>query len=74
MEQQDKNQVSNKVNKITYKKDVSLTYNFIIIIIALFLLLLESTYIIVSCIKNGIFKKEILTENSNIGFDIIIKS
>tara|TARA_Y100001968_G_scaffold333661_1_gene398143 strand:+ start:77490 stop:77723 length:234 start_codon:yes stop_codon:yes gene_type:complete len=52
----------------------SISYNLIIGIVVLIILSLESIFILLSSIKKGILKKEVLTKNSDIGFDIIIKT
>ena len=59
--------------KETTKK--SLSYQFIFFGFILMILLFESIKILISGIKKGIFKKEILSKKSNVGFDfkIIIK-
>ncbi len=51
----------------------SITNNFIILIFYLISILFESIIIILSLFKKGIFKKEILTKKTNLGFDLIIK-
>ena len=51
----------------------SITNNFIILIFSIISLFVESIIIIISLFKKGIFKKEILSKNTNLGFDLIIK-
>ena len=55
-------------------EDKKIVYNFIITVLAAIVLLIESIYILMSGLKTGILKKEILTTRSDIGFDIIIKT
>tara|TARA_Y100000589_G_scaffold154965_1_gene147541 strand:+ start:976 stop:1161 length:186 start_codon:yes stop_codon:yes gene_type:complete len=54
-----------KVNKVVD--------NYIFIIIFLIILLFKSIRDLIEIFSYGIFKKEILTENSKIGFDIKIR-
>ena len=51
----------------------SITYNFIILIISTISLFFESIITIISLFKKGIFKKEILSKKTDLGFDLIIK-
>ena len=51
----------------------SITYNFIILIISTISLFVESIITIISSFKKGIFKKEILSKKTDLGFDLIIK-
>ena len=51
----------------------SITYNFIILIISTITLFVESIITIISLFKKGIFKKEILSKKTDLGFDLIIK-
>ncbi len=51
----------------------SITYNFIILIISTISLFVESIITIISLFKKGIFKKEILSKETDLGFDLIIK-
>ena len=51
----------------------SITYNFIILIISTISLFVESIITIISLFKQGIFKKEILSKKTDLGFDLIIK-
>ena len=53
--------------------DNSITYNFIILIISTISLFVESIITIISLFKKGIFKKEILSKKTDLGFDLIIK-
>ena len=55
------------------KKNNSITHNFIILIFSVISLFCESIIIIISLFKKGIFKREILSKNTNLGFDLIIK-
>ena len=54
-------------------KDNSITNNFIIIIFSILSLFFESIIIIFSLFKKGILKKEVLSKNNKLGFDLIIK-
>ena len=51
----------------------SITNNFIILIFSIISLFFESIIIIISLFKRGILKKEVLSEKTNLGFDLIIK-
>ena len=51
----------------------SITNNFIILIFSSISLFVESIIIIISLFKKGIVKKEVLSKNTNLGFDLIIK-
>ena len=51
----------------------SITNNFIILIFSILSLFIESIIIIISLFKKGIFKKEVLSKKTNLGFDLIIK-
>ena len=55
------------------KNDNSITNNFIIIIISVISLFVESIIIIISLFKKGILKKEVLSKKTDLGFDLIIK-
>ena len=59
--------------KPSIQADNSITNNFIIILFSIFSLFLESILIIISLFKKGILKKEILSKETNLGFDLIIK-
>ena len=63
--QEKKNQKLNKNNSITNK--------FIILMFSVISLFAESILIIISLFKKGILKKEILSEKTDLGFDLIIK-
>jgi len=63
----------NLKQKPSIEKNNSLTNNFIILLFSIFSLFIESILIIFSLFKRGIFKKEILTKKTNLGFDLIIK-
>ena len=54
-------------------KNNSITNNFIILMFSILSLLFESIVIIISLFKKGFFKKEILSEKTDLGFDLIIK-
>ncbi len=63
--QENKNPKSNNNN--------SIADNFIILIFSIISLFVESILIIISFFKKGILKKEILSEKTDLGFDLIIK-
>ena len=47
--------------------------NFIIVIFSILSIFIEAIIIIISLFKKGIFKKEALSNKSDLGFDLIIK-
>jgi len=47
--------------------------NFIIVIFSILSIFIEAIIIIISLFKKGIFKKEVLSNKSDLGFDLIIK-
>ena len=51
----------------------SIANNFIILIFSIISLFFESIKIIISLFKKGILKKEILSQKTDLGFDLIIK-
>jgi len=55
------------------KNHNSITNNFIILIFSAISLFIESIIIIVSLFTKGIFKREILSKKTDLGFDLIIK-
>ncbi len=57
----------------TIKHNNSITSNFIIILISILSIFFESILIIISLFRKGILKREVLSEESNLGFDLIIK-
>ncbi len=59
--------------KLSIGKKSSITDNFIILVFSILSLLFESIIIIISSFKKGILKKEVLSEKTNLGFDLIIK-
>tara|TARA_Y100001968_G_scaffold261844_1_gene249832 strand:+ start:1036 stop:1275 length:240 start_codon:yes stop_codon:yes gene_type:complete len=63
-----------KLTQTSKIDQTNISYYFIVTIIAIILLFIESIYILLSGIKKGFLKKEVLTKKSNLGFDIIIKS
>ena len=66
--------MKNQENKTTNtKNNNSITHNFIILIFSVISLFLESIIIIISLLKKGIFKREILSKKTDLGFDLIIK-
>ena len=61
-------------NKNPKTKDSnSITNNFIILIFSIISIFVESIIIIISLFKKGIIKKEILSQKTDLGFDLIIK-
>ncbi len=60
-------------NEIPNKNNNSITSNFIILMFSIISLFVESITIIISIFKKGIYKKEILSKETNLGFDLIIK-
>tara|TARA_Y100001968_G_scaffold187325_1_gene171697 strand:+ start:443 stop:646 length:204 start_codon:yes stop_codon:yes gene_type:complete len=65
--------MENKKNLIN-KSDNSLTNNFIVLILSVIYLFVESLGIIIGGLfKKGILKKEILSKKTRLGFDLIIK-
>ncbi len=63
---------SNKNNQLEISN--SITNHFIILLFSIISLFVESIVIIISLFKKGIFKKEILSKKTNLGFDLIIKN
>ena len=61
------------IQKPSTEKDNSITNNFIILIFSIFSLFIESIIIIISLFRKGILKKEVLSKQTNLGFDLIIK-
>ena len=59
--------------KDSIDKNSSITNNFIILIFSILSLFFESIIIIASLFKKGILKKEVLSNKTNLGFDLIIK-
>tara|TARA_B100000965_G_scaffold295670_1_gene253848 strand:+ start:1439 stop:1648 length:210 start_codon:yes stop_codon:yes gene_type:complete len=54
-------------------KNNSITNDFIILIFSIISIFFESIIILISLVKKGIFKKEVLSKKTNLGFDLIIK-
>ncbi len=70
----DLTKVKKKENKNPKPKDSnSITNNFIILIFSIISIFVESIIIIISLFKKGILKKEILSQKTDLGFDLIIK-
>ena len=65
--------IKKDTQKLSIKKNNSIINNFIISIFSILSLFLESIIIIISLFKRGILKKEVLSEKTNLGFDLIIK-
>ena len=55
------------------KNNSSIANHFIILIFSIISLFVESIIIIISLFKKGIFKREILSKKTDLGFDLIIK-
>ena len=51
----------------------SIVNNFIILIFSIISLFVESIVIIIGAFKKGILKREILSKNTDLGFDLIIR-
>ena len=66
------NKQANKNHK--QNSNNSITYHFIILIFSIVFLFVESIVIMMSLFKRGIFKKEILSRKTDLGFDLIIKN
>ena len=64
---------SNNNQKSLIENNDSISSNFIIIMLSFISIFLESILIIITLFKNGIFKKEILSKKTDLGFDLIIK-
>ena len=62
-----------KSQEPSIEKNNSITNNFIILIFSIFSLFIESIIIIISLFRKGILKKEVLSKQTNLGFDLIIK-
>tara|TARA_Y100001968_G_C19436900_1_gene760231 strand:+ start:424 stop:630 length:207 start_codon:yes stop_codon:yes gene_type:complete len=59
--------------RLSKENNSSITNNFIIFLFSIVSLFFESIITILSLFKKGIFKKEILSKKTNLGFDLIIK-
>jgi len=59
--------------KLSIKQNKSIANNFIILLFSIISLFFESIIIILSLFKKGIIKREILSEKTNLGFDLVIK-
>ena len=63
-----------KENKNLKRNDKnSITNNMIILIFSIISIFFESIIIIISLFKKGIVKKEVLSNKTDLGFDLIIK-
>jgi len=60
-------------DKTETKNNNSITNYCIILIFSVVSLFVESIIIIISFFKKGIFKREILSKKTDLGFDLIIK-
>jgi len=66
--------MNKKMNKnLNPSNKTSITNDFIILIFSTISLFVQSIVIIISIFKKGIFKKEILSKKTDLGFDLIIK-
>ncbi len=63
---------TNNLIQVKTRKGESMA-NIILIYLTIIILFIESVYILIKGIKRGIFRKEVLTQKSKLGFDIIIK-
>ncbi len=63
---------SKNLTKINYFVSTFIS-NYIILNIIIIVLFIESIIVILRGFNKGIFKKEVLTNKSNLGFDLIIK-
>ena len=61
------------IQKPSTEKNNSITNNFIILMFSIFTLFFESLIIIISLFRKGILKKEVLSKETKLGFDLIIK-
>ncbi len=59
-------------SKLTSKKRRDIVSIFIYIFLTIIVLFVESIFVLTKGLKKGILKKEILTAESNLGFDIDI--
>ena len=59
--------------KSSKEKKNSISNNFIILIFSILTLFYESIVIILSIFNKGFVKKEVLSKNTNLGFDLIIR-
>jgi len=59
--------------KINNKKNNSLVDNYILFVLFIFILVFNAIKTLTELFSYGIFKKEILTLKSNLGFDLKIK-
>ena len=59
--------------KINNKKNNSLVDNYILVVLFIFILVFNAIKTLTELFSYGIFKKEILTLKSNLGFDLKIK-
>tara|TARA_B100000700_G_C14913619_1_gene793524 strand:- start:948 stop:1145 length:198 start_codon:yes stop_codon:yes gene_type:complete len=57
----------------TVSKNLNLTNEFIVYAITLIAIFIESTLEVLEILKKGIFKNEVLSNESNIGFDVEIR-
>ena len=70
----DLTKMKNKDNKNRKpKNNNSITNSFIILIFSIICIFFESIIILISLFKKGIFKREILSKKTDLGFDLIIK-
>tara|TARA_B100000700_G_scaffold330518_1_gene457187 strand:- start:2676 stop:2882 length:207 start_codon:yes stop_codon:yes gene_type:complete len=62
-----------KIKQPKSKNEKSITSDFIILLLSAISLFLESIIIIIGSFKKGFLKKEVLSKDTNLGFDLIIK-
>tara|TARA_Y100001968_G_scaffold273377_1_gene266060 strand:- start:395 stop:640 length:246 start_codon:yes stop_codon:yes gene_type:complete len=66
--------IDKDANQSLKRKQKAISGNLIVYTIAMIILCIQSIWILLSVVKQGFLKKEILTKRSDVGFDIIIKS
>ena len=57
---------------IEIKKEKRIVSSFIIFLLTILILFIDSLFILLNISKKGILKKEILSKKSNMGFDVKI--
>ena len=57
---------------IEIKKEKRIVSSFIIFLLTILILFIDSLFILLNISKKGLLKKEILSSKSNIGFDVKI--
>ena len=61
-----------KTSQNTKVNEENIAHNAIFVGIAVFILFIESLVTLIFSLKKGIFRKEILTQRANLGFDVNI--